>query len=81
MYVRPDRVRQGVGSALLAALEAAAGEQSLLRLTLKATMNAVPFYERHGYISEGPDIAMVRGGVPLPCVKMSKDLHAHSTQS
>jgi putative acetyltransferase len=73
VYVRPDRVRQRVGSALLAALEAEAHDRSVARLSLRSTVNAVPFYERYGYVSDGADVAVVRGGVRLPCVKMHKD--------
>jgi putative acetyltransferase len=74
VYVRPDRIRQGVGSALLEALEAAARHEGLARLDLRATINAIPFYERHGYVSGKPELAVVRGGVQLPCVGMHKHL-------
>jgi putative acetyltransferase len=72
MYVRPDRIRQGIGSALLEAIEAAARDRRLARLDLRATINAVPFYERHGYVSDEPEVAVVRGGVRLSCVGMHK---------
>ena len=45
-----------------------------MRLRLQSSINAVPFYERHGFVSDGPGVAIVAGGVELPCVKMHKDL-------
>ena len=49
VYVYPEVARQGVGSALLAELERAGREAGFERLGLWASLNAVPFYESHGY--------------------------------
>ena len=48
VYVRADRVREGVGSALLTHLEGYALGRGLERLELWASLNAVGFYERMG---------------------------------
>jgi putative acetyltransferase len=73
VYVRPDRVRQRIGSELLGAVEAAARARALPRLRIESSINAVPFYERHGYVSDGAGVAVLRSGARLPCVNMHKD--------
>ena len=45
---------QGVGSALLQALIDLAREKHMTRLYLHAQVSAIPFYERHGFIAQGP---------------------------
>ena len=61
--------RQGVGRALMEALEDAARLRGLERLVLSAQLEAVPFYQRLGYQSHGevfreadiPHLAMQKG--------------------
>lgn len=52
-YVQPGRERIGVGGAILSALETRARNWGLSNLRLKSSINARPFYERHGYVSTG----------------------------
>jgi putative acetyltransferase len=49
MYVAPDYAGEGVGTALLDELESRARERDVESVVLTASLNAVPFYERHGY--------------------------------
>lgn len=49
IYVHPLVARRGVGSDLLAELERHAHEHGVRTLGLSASLNAVPFYEAHGY--------------------------------
>ncbi|PSP40943.1 GNAT family N-acetyltransferase [Halobacteriales archaeon QH_6_64_20] len=49
VYVHPAVARQGVGSALLAELEAAARERDVETLGLWASLPALCFYLSHGY--------------------------------
>lgn len=49
VYVHPDHARSGVGTALLAELERRAHRYGFDSLVLTASLNAVPFYEHHGY--------------------------------
>ncbi len=49
IYVHPAFARQGIGTTLYQALETRARERGLGSLGLWASLNAVPFYESHGY--------------------------------
>jgi putative acetyltransferase len=49
VYVDPDVVRRGVGTALYRGLERRARERDVDRLGLLASRNAVAFYEDRGY--------------------------------
>jgi putative acetyltransferase len=76
VYVQPDHIRQGIGRHLLLAVEAVAQQRGLARLHLRATLNAVPFYQAHGYIVKGAGSVVLGDGTSLPCVDMRKDLSA-----
>jgi len=58
MAVDPQFLRQGVGSAILRALEARASEAGTRRIVLNARESAVPFYRRHGYCLTGPSATL-----------------------
>lgn len=47
--------RQGVGSALLAALLDYARQERYAGVYLHAQLSAIPFYERHGFVAEGEE--------------------------
>ena len=74
LYVLPGRQGEGIGRALLLALEDEARAAGLKRLQLSATLNAVPFYDRAGYVEEGATVHRLPNGVELQCLRMSKDL-------
>ena len=57
-YVASDARREGVGRALLGALEAEASSRGVQRLHLMSTGNARTFYEQLGYALQGaPSVA------------------------
>jgi len=74
VYVLPERQGKGIGGALLHSLEDAARAAGLKKLHLSATPNAVPFYEKTGYVGEGPTVHRLPSGVELQCFRMSKEL-------
>ncbi|WP_227354430.1 GNAT family N-acetyltransferase [Haladaptatus salinisoli] len=74
VYVHPNFARKGVGSALLARLEARAAEAGLDSLSLRASLNAVRFYERAGYERVATVEHETTGGVELACVEMTREL-------
>jgi GNAT superfamily N-acetyltransferase len=50
MFVREEFRNRGIGSALLAAIVAAADERGYVRLVLSPSAPALPFYRRAGFI-------------------------------
>ncbi|WP_423744677.1 GNAT family N-acetyltransferase (plasmid) [Haladaptatus sp. SPP-AMP-3] len=74
VYVHPDYARNGVGSALLSHLESVARDAGVDSLSLHASLNAVPFYEGHGYERISTVTHEVTGGVELACVEMRRDI-------
>lgn len=76
VYVHGDHARRGVGTALLDHLEAAARERGAGALVLTASLNAVGFYERHGYERVREAVHETTGGVELDVLDMRKDLDA-----
>jgi putative acetyltransferase len=74
VYVLPGLQGKGIGGALLRSLEDAARAAGLKKLHLSATLNAVSFYERSGYVGEGPIVHRLATGVELQCLRMSKEL-------
>lgn len=53
MFVRPEHRNRGIGSALLAAITAAADARGYVRLVLSPTARAIPLYHRAGFVPAG----------------------------
>jgi GNAT superfamily N-acetyltransferase len=53
MFVRRERRNRGIGSALLAAITAAADARGYVRLVLSPTTRAIPLYRRAGFVPAG----------------------------
>ncbi|WP_225411636.1 GNAT family N-acetyltransferase [Stigmatella hybrida] len=74
LYVEQGQMGQGVGTALLAAMEAAAWEQRMQTLYVHASLNAVPFYLRRGFTPLASTAYELPSGSRLEMVRMVKDL-------
>ena len=74
VYVLPDRLRSGLGRALLGELERRARASGCRELWLMSTLNAVPFYEAMGFGRVGDAMHELPEGTRLPCVEMSRPL-------
>lgn len=74
VYVAPDHAGRGVGTAILAALEAEADRRGLDAVTAYATLNAQGFYARHGYERGCETYHALPNGTRLSCVEMVKRL-------
>lgn len=74
IYIHPKVMGTGVGSCLLLDLEARASNDKAERLTLCSTINALGFYQHHGYVSEGKAFHELPNGVKLECIRMHKIL-------
>jgi predicted GNAT family N-acyltransferase len=46
---------QGIGGKILARLISLAKSQGIFTLVLHAQLTAIPFYEKHGFVAQGPD--------------------------
>jgi len=74
IYVRPSAVRLGVGSSLLCELEAIARSACLQELFLDASLNAVDFYERSGFLIVEQRMHQFESGADIACVRMIKQI-------
>ena len=72
VFVDPGQQGRGIALRLLAALEAMAAARGLTRLFLSASLNAVPFYERAGFVSLREELYPHRSGIALRSVFMEK---------
>jgi N-acetylglutamate synthase-like GNAT family acetyltransferase len=68
-YVAPDRQHSGLGTALLAALEAQARTVGLSKLFLRSTVGARQFYERNDYTSSGNPVPGIGSSLCFPYEK------------
>lgn len=74
VYVKPDAAGQGLGAALLDAIESRATEDGFVELWLESSLNAAGFYEARGYRREGDGEHRMGSGRMMPCVRMRKAL-------
>ena len=72
VYVTPEAGRRGIGLAILRKLEERARALGLRQLRLNASLNAVPFYEKAGYVAQEPSKYRLVTGVEIACVPMMK---------
>lgn len=73
LYCHPDAIGTGVGSAILAALEAAARRDGIARLYVEASENARPLFARRGFTLDARN-DFERSGVAIHNYRMSKRL-------
>jgi putative acetyltransferase len=74
VYVRGSAARRGVGSALLRAAEADAIASHASSLEIDASLAAVDFYKRHGFIETSRGSHRLPSGRSMSCVFMKKAL-------
>jgi len=73
-FVDPASQGRGIARRLLAALDVMAMAHGLRRLFLSSSLNAVPVYERAGYVAVRREIYPHRSGIQLESVYMEKVL-------
>ena len=74
LFVEPGEHGRGIGALLLTACEDLARAAGGTRLYLSASLNAVPFYRRAGFISLGEELYAHHSGIGIPSVLMEKQL-------
>jgi putative acetyltransferase len=71
-FVDPAHQGRGIALDLLRRLEVLAQERGLPRLFLSASLNAVPFYERAGFVRLRDEVYPHRSGIGIASVFMEK---------
>lgn len=72
VYVSPGAGRRGIGLEVLRKLEERADTLGIGVLRLNASLNAVSFYERAGYVAQEGSKYRLTTGVEIACVPMVK---------
>jgi putative acetyltransferase len=73
-YVRAVAARRGVGSRLLALAESFGKSRGVTAVQIEASLSAVPFYARQGFVETGRGDVALPSGFRMPCVFMRKEL-------
>jgi GNAT superfamily N-acetyltransferase len=74
IFVHPGCARQGLGSRILAHVEAAAAAAGFRRFEMGSTLTGVPLYRIKGYVEVERIAVPLPNGEALPVVKMRKTL-------
>ena len=78
-FVDPEWVRNGIGTLILEACEAAAIADGFRRLEMGATLTGVAFYRMRGYAEREHLAVPLKNGESLPIVRMEKRIADEST--
>jgi GNAT superfamily N-acetyltransferase len=76
-FVHPDWARQGIGTLILDACEAAAIAGGFTRLEMGATLSGVAFYRARGYVELEKQSVPLANGEQLPIIRMAKSVAKH----
>jgi hypothetical protein len=72
IFVHPDHARKGLGSLILAHVEAAARAAGFRHYEMGSTLTGVPLYTLKGYVPIEEIAVPLHNGESLPIVKMTK---------
>jgi N-acetylglutamate synthase-like GNAT family acetyltransferase len=72
VYVSPRAGRRGIGLKVLEKLEERARALGLEELRLNASLNAVAFYKRAGYVAQAESKYRLSTGIEIACIPMVK---------
>lgn len=72
VYVAPEAAGRGIGRALMEHILEVARDHRLENVWLDASVNAIPFYERMGFVVTGEDGSRTRCGVTIRCTRMAR---------
>jgi GNAT superfamily N-acetyltransferase len=75
-FVHPAWARQGIGSRILEACEAAARVEGFMRLELVSTLPGEPLYRARGFVPAEAFEVPLPNGVKLPVLRMTKMIQA-----
>jgi GNAT superfamily N-acetyltransferase len=72
IFVHPDYARRGLGSLILAQVEAAAAAAGFTHFEMGSTLTGVPLYRLKGYVEQEQIAVPLANGEALPIVRMTK---------
>ena len=72
-FIHPDWARQGIGTLLLEACEAAARAAGFTRFEMGATLTGVKLFQQRGYVALERLEVPLEGDITLPVVHMVKE--------
>ena len=75
IFVHPSFGRRGLGSLILAHVEAGAIAAGFRRFEMGSTLTGVPLYRLKGYVEVERIAVPLQNGEALPVVKMAKEAH------
>ena len=81
VYVSPAAGRCGIGLEVLRKLEERATALGLKVLRLNASLNAIPFYEKAGYVAQERSKYRLLTGIEIACVPMVKAMSQETDAS
>jgi GNAT superfamily N-acetyltransferase len=81
IFVHPAFARRGLGSLLLAHVEAEARAAGFQRFEMGSTLTGVPLYRLKGYVEVERIAVSLKNGETVPVVKMAKDSVSELTES
>src|SRR5579863_8035162 len=76
IFVHPDFARRGLGSLILARVEAEAAAAGFKRFEMGSTLTGVPLYKLKGYVEVERIAVPLGNGEALPVVKMVRNANA-----
>ena len=74
VYVRPVAARRRIGSRLLELAESFGSSRGATAVQIEASLGAVEFYKRHGFVETARGDVALPSGFQMPCVFMRKEL-------
>lgn len=73
-FIHPDWARQGIGTLLLDACEAAARASGFTRFEMGATLTGAKLFQKRGYVAVERLEVPLEGDITLPVIHMVKDV-------
>jgi GNAT superfamily N-acetyltransferase len=73
-FIHPDWARQGIGTLLLDACEAAARAGGFTRFEMGATLTGVKLFQKRGYVAMERLEVPLEGDITLPVIHMVKEM-------
>jgi ribosomal protein S18 acetylase RimI-like enzyme len=73
-YVRSVAARRGIGSRLLELAESFGRARGASAVQIEASLGAIEFYKRHGFVETARGNVALPSGFEMPCVFMRKEL-------